>query len=279
MDKQRNAFMLLILAAMLLLYGCGPAFMATNTVSIIAIPPTPTASVGQQGQKVTAGSQPAFALLRETQKAMQSVTSYSFTLNNSTDTHIADTNKDAPIAHITPFPTLIEGDAVPPLARYLDGSPNPYLVAGKNEYFTISKNKEYVSLGEASDPFIVTGGLNNPQEYINFTLDTAKCATIIGDEKVAGFDTIHLKFILPTDSIGMHGNNSYARDIWIDKDTHYLRQIQMTEIFQPRRPWEDALVADPSEVSYTSGILLYLKHNAPLTPPIEAPLASTPVKP
>ncbi len=277
MNKRRSVVILLIFAALLVLYGCGPAFMATNTVSAITISHTPTASVG--GQAIPKDSEPAFALLRETQKAMQSVTSYSFKLNNSTDTHMAAELTQAPIIHVPTPTTLIQGDVMPPLARYIDDSPNYYWASGKNTYFTVSNSKEYVPLGEASDPFIITGALNNPQEYINFTLDTAACATIVGDEKVAGFDTIHLKFILPTDSIGMHGNNSYARDIWIDKDTHYLRQIQMTEIFQPRRPWEDALTASPSEISYTSGILLYLKYNEEITPPIEAPLERVPAKP
>lgn len=262
------------MAALLLSYGCGPAFMSANTVSSISVPPTPTTSAGQQ--EATAESQPAFAMLREAQKAMQSVTSYRFRLDNSTDTHMVARLTQAPIIRIPAPTTLIEGDVTPPLARFFDRSPNPYFVAGKNKYFTLSKINEYVSLGESQDPFIATGGMNNPQEYINFTLDTAACATIVGEGKIVGFDTIHLKFILPKDSIGMHGNNSYARDIWIDKDTHYLRQIQMTEIFQPRGTWEDALTASSSEVSYTSGILLYLKHNEPIAPPIEVPLAETP---
>ncbi len=212
---------------------------------------------------------------------MQHVSSYYFKQDNSTDTHLSETNKDVGVPS---FFMRLEGQARPPIARYQQKQGTnqfEYVVVGKNTYHLVSGNNEYtLTSAIVYNPFLVTGAFNNPQEYINFTLDTAKCATIIADEKVTGVDTTRLRFILPTDSIGMQGHgNTYARDIWIDKDTHYLRQLQITEIFDPHSTCEETLKIYPSMVGYTSAILLYLKHNELIAPPIEAPLERVPAKP
>jgi hypothetical protein len=281
MNKQTGIVILLMLVALLFSYGCATGPLTSGTLSPVAIPPTPTASIA--GRDVPKDSQPAFALVRQAQTAMQHVSSYYFKQDNSTDTHLSETIKDVGVPG---YIMRLEGQAMPPIARYQQRKGTnqfEYVVVGKSTYFMWPGSNDYTHMSDRQtdyNPFVVTGALNNPLEYINFTLDTAKCATIIGNEKVAGADTTRLRFILPIDAIGMQGQGGpYARDIWIDKDTHYLRQLQIIEIFDPASTCEETLTIYPTMVRYTSAILLYLKHNEPITPPIEAPSERVPVKP
>lgn len=243
------------------------------------VPSTPTpVTVRTQTQQ----SDPAFDLLSQAQQAMQSVTSYHFKLDNSVDTNTIDSRKADVIAGIEPQfldETLYEGDVVPPVARYgINRDPifSKAIIIGKDVYaYGVSLTGTYHRLNPSAtswDLWNNTGGLNNPTEFINFTFEAARCATIIGEEQIDGVETIHARYNLNTDQAGVRGTDGqylYARDFWIEKQTHYIRRLQIHEVYSFLKKCEDVLTSDGNEPSYTSGILTYSKHNIPISPPIK----------
>jgi hypothetical protein len=210
---------------------------------------------------------------------MQGVTSYHFRLDNSVDTNTVETNQIATSLGKPPTrPTIYEGDIVPPIARYWPNSDGLYsgmIIIGKDRYTYISASGSYHPLGFSTsswDYWSNTGGLNNPEEFMNFTLDKAQCATILGEEQVDGVDTIHARYNLITDDLSVRSTNGdyvYVRDYWIEKGTHYVRRLQTHEIFSNWEPCEQAFSWDNDNVRYTTGILTYSNFNVPISPPIK----------
>lgn len=277
-SEQLRKTLALISVIALLVSGCDSA-----PTQQIAVPATPTASTNSPRENhvdFPVDSKPAFLLLRQTQAAMSSVSGYHFTLDNSMDTDIRDSNDTfATIGTTPPLPTFAEGDVVPPIAGFSDkqGLANKgYLIVGQERYgklsTKVSGSNLYTKIDvPADDWYILNGALNNPQQFINYALDTAVCARLMEDATIGGVDTTHLRFILSHDELGAKATDGllvYARDIWIEKKTHYLKQVQVWELDNIGHPCEVALSLTPNseDVLYTTGILTYSLHNQPNSP-------------
>ncbi len=234
-------------------------------------------------------SKPAFVLLRQTQAAMAGVSSYHFTLDNTNDSHTKEANDFSQQVNGHPLiATHSEGDVVPPVARFsnadgLDG--RGYIMVNQQRYvkspsFFAGPN-DYLILPEDTNTwYVLNGALQNPQQYINYTLDNAMCATIIGSPSVGGVTTIHLRFVVPHDEFDVKdtsGRLEYVRDIWVDKSTHYVRQVQAWELSNLNHPCEYALsfASDQSRIFYTTGILTFSQYNQPISPPIPSSISYT----
>ena len=268
--------LLIITAIIVALSGCGSGgnTLATGSEAFpnAAIPPTPTAIT--QIQKTG----PAYDLLRQAQQAMQGVTSYHFKLDNSVDHHTKEMNQLAAGDDIFRLQTIYEGDVEPPIARYWPNTDSVFskmVVVGKDMFQPRGPFGGYHQLdpsGASWYYWINTAGLNNPEEFINFTLDKAQCATILGEELVDGVDTIHARYNLITDDLSVRSTDGaalYVRDYWIDKGTYYIRRLQTRQIVNYWGPCEQAFTWNDDTLTYTTGTMTYSKHNVPISPPIK----------
>ncbi len=250
----------------LLIYGCAsqPASPASHTTTIM--PATPSAS----SYTDNSGSEAAFDLLSKTQSAMKSVRSYHFHLNNPS---ILRGEADSPGRKLLEKYIQTEGDVTPPIARY-SGEPTT-LIVGKDKYVHAPGLDAYFLFEGGQDTFVFNGGLNNPEEFLTVT-QGADCAGILGEEMIEGANTIHLRFLFkPKESPGPNPifGPAEARDVWIEAETYYLRQIEVLQL------WVNGSCAEmlsPGEVAldlapYSSGQLRFSRFNVPISPPIDKP--------
>jgi len=160
------------------------------------------------------------------------------------------------------------------------------LVIGSDQYvksggFFAGPNQYGKLATPTTDWYVLTGALNSPTQFINHTVDTALCATIIPEEQmVAGALTLHTRFVLPHDELGARDTTGllvYVREIWIDTETHYPRRMQIREVSNLRRTCTDALAYElrNEDVLYTSGMLTYSKYNKPISPPLPTSVVHT----
>ena len=268
---------LVVLGIIGLLYtrqSASPSLFQTSPLP--PIPSTPTASVQMEKR----GS--AYDLLRDAQKAMQSVKSYHFKIDDSADRNTSDSNSAAAIVGLPLQLTVFEGDTVPPVARYhvRDRSATEWgmVVIGRDRYQAdLSAPNKYHHMGESGSSYYLwanNSAVSNPEEYLNFTLDTAGCATILGEETMDGFDAIHARYVLPDDYLMQYDAKwlvAFVRDIWIEKGTYYVRQLYEHVIKHDGAPCEQSLNWEDDRILYTSGVLTYSNFNRsnPTTVPIK----------
>jgi len=211
---------------------------------------------------------------------MQGVNSYHFRLDNSVDTNTVESiqaSKNNGVPEKFLRETLFQGDVQPPVARFSNSKDSTFsqmVVMGKDMYI-FNEPGAYHKLGGSGSSWyywINTGGLNNPEEFINYTLDTTLCATIVGEEQVDGVTAIHVRYNLITDDLSVrstHRRYLYVRDFWVEKTTHYIRRLQTHEIYTNGKPCEQSFDVSDHDVSYITGILTYSKHNVPVSPPMK----------
>lgn len=173
---------------------------------------------------------------------------------------------------------MYEGDVEPPIARYWPNTDvifSRMVVIGKDMYQHPWSIGDYHKLDPSGASWYYwsnTEGLNNPEEFINFTLDKAQCATILGVEQVDSVDTVHARYNLITDDLGVRSTDGaalYVRDYWIDKNTNYVRRLQTRQILNNWGPCEQAFTWNDNTLTYTTGTITYSDFNMPISPPIK----------
>lgn len=190
--------------------------------------PTATTGTGSMG-----GGE-ALDLLTKSGKAMADVKTY----------HMSIKSETAGVA------STIEADVEMPdkyrMTTEASGVSTEIILIGDASYTRMPGSDQYLeSVGQASM-------IPKPEQA---DLSGITDAEIVGDETLDGKSVTHIHYTASGDAAGAPGT-SVDTDIWIDKSTNYIHQIEVK--------------TDVSGTT-TSSTITYSKHNEPISPPIEKP--------
>jgi outer membrane lipoprotein-sorting protein len=289
MNKPRKFFAigLLLIVAMLGLYGCGgseptPTPLPPTATPIpptdTPMPPTPTVMAESGTSGGTGGlSGPAADLLNKSQTAMKSITSFHYTMMVESS------------AGGQTFTG--EGDFVMPDKARITMSDTTGMVGkiemiiiGNDTYMKQPGSEQYMSLGAVGGGLGSVAGLGNPSQSSSLA-QFADSASIVGDENVDGLDTTHVTFTYDVDKAmqaaaqqaGSAGSaaataaatptNTKAKgDVWIDKSTNYIHKMVFVSKSNMPNPQANPVATGDSTIT-----IIYSKYNEPVSPAIEKP--------
>jgi hypothetical protein len=275
---------LMLALAAFALTGCGaepatptpppptPTFTAEPPTSTPE-PPTataaPTGESGESGESGDSGqpraSGPAIDLIDKSQEAMKQIQSYHFVMKTEAGEGIAVT---------------AEGDFSRPnsvrLVMNLGDVGNSEMIAiGDEAYYKQPGMESYIPFQGEGNPLAGMTSFTNPDEVTSFA-NVADSAEVVGDEQIEGADTTHVRFTYDLDravraEAELSGSptpvEEYGKamgDMWIDKDTHFMRQIKL--VMSP-----EAMGGATGTTGETTVQITYSRFNEPVNPPIEKP--------
>jgi hypothetical protein len=209
---------------------------------------------------------PAADLLIKSVHAMQGVTSYHFTIENTVARMAGPTTAKGEGDYSAPDKRRVSVNITP-------AGPTDLIIIGKDMYFKMPGSEQYTVLGGSSNPLGSFGAAGTTQDPA-IIAQSMESADVVGDETVDSVGTTHIKFTYDIDkaldlsiqSSGLGQNSANGKlgktsgEIWIEKSTGYVRKIKI-DTTQGGTPGTDA----------GSVLATYSKFNEPVNPPIDRP--------
>ena len=237
----------------------------------------PSGSPEQDYIPTQASLDEALGLLETTISAMSTATSYHYKILNPARLHGLELVPE--MLEKSANDPDFEGDVVPPMARFSTGTET--ILVGKDEYTRQPFFDKYTLDSRGWDMYWYIGAINEPVRFLSYARH-AECGGIMGDEIINGINTTHMRFaVIGPDGRAPGGADegspeyypgpSAALDLWVAKDTHYIKQQQILNMYEGVRVLCKSGIYQTSSEFYSEGLIILSNFNVPIEPPIIKP--------